>query len=172
MKRLQPTLYLVVAVLSACRSASGQRYGMCHILPMILIAFRAWPTELSPAGPSRMPSRCPKKMYPYPADKTVTTGIPLQEEFMPVTPELKNRYRGEIDITQDAKLVFVIGGGLGSQRVNQAVGRGGATLVARVKELAGRTCCRSGQRSQMQELSANKRSAAEQGRVRVMGYHP
>ena len=62
-----------------------------------------------------------KELYPYPADKTITTGIPLNKHFKPVTDELKKRYRSELDIPANAKLVFVIGGGLGSQDVNSAV---------------------------------------------------
>jgi UDP-N-acetylglucosamine--N-acetylmuramyl-(pentapeptide) pyrophosphoryl-undecaprenol N-acetylglucosamine transferase len=62
-----------------------------------------------------------KELYPYPADKTVTTGIPLNKNFKPVTGEIQKRYRGELDIPASSKMVFVIGGGLGSQDVNAAV---------------------------------------------------
>jgi UDP-N-acetylglucosamine--N-acetylmuramyl-(pentapeptide) pyrophosphoryl-undecaprenol N-acetylglucosamine transferase len=62
-----------------------------------------------------------KEQYPYPPEKTVTTGIPLNKHFEPVTSELKKRYRGQLDIPASSKMVFVIGGGLGSQDVNAAV---------------------------------------------------
>jgi UDP-N-acetylglucosamine--N-acetylmuramyl-(pentapeptide) pyrophosphoryl-undecaprenol N-acetylglucosamine transferase len=62
-----------------------------------------------------------KELYPYPPDKTVTTGIPLNKNFKPVTSELQKRYRGQLDIPVSSKMVFVIGGGLGSQDVNAAV---------------------------------------------------
>jgi len=62
-----------------------------------------------------------KELYPYDQDRTVTTGIPLNTNFKPVTPELKKSYRKQIEIPIDARLVFVIGGGLGSQDVNTAV---------------------------------------------------
>lgn len=62
-----------------------------------------------------------KELYPYPEAKTITTGIPLNKHFKPVTNELKKRYRAELDIPERSKVVFVIGGGLGSQDVNSAV---------------------------------------------------
>jgi UDP-N-acetylglucosamine--N-acetylmuramyl-(pentapeptide) pyrophosphoryl-undecaprenol N-acetylglucosamine transferase len=62
-----------------------------------------------------------KELYPYPADKTITTGIPLNKHFKPVTSELRKRYRNQLNIPEKSKLVFVIGGGLGSQDVNSAV---------------------------------------------------
>lgn len=63
----------------------------------------------------------PKDIYQYPPDKTVATGIPLQEDFVTVTPELQQTYRKQIGVPLDAPVLFVIGGGLGSQRVNAAV---------------------------------------------------
>jgi UDP-N-acetylglucosamine--N-acetylmuramyl-(pentapeptide) pyrophosphoryl-undecaprenol N-acetylglucosamine transferase len=62
-----------------------------------------------------------KELYPYPQAKTITTGIPLNKHFKSVTNELKKRYRAELDIPERSKVVFVIGGGLGSQDVNSAV---------------------------------------------------
>lgn len=63
----------------------------------------------------------PPEAYPYPADRTVQTGIPLRKEFAPVTPSQKQHFRRDMGIPAQAKLLFVIGGGLGSQRINQAV---------------------------------------------------
>jgi UDP-N-acetylglucosamine--N-acetylmuramyl-(pentapeptide) pyrophosphoryl-undecaprenol N-acetylglucosamine transferase len=63
----------------------------------------------------------PKELYPYPADKTVSTGIPISQQFVPVTEKLKDTYRKELNIPLKAKVLFVIGGGLGSDRVNTAV---------------------------------------------------
>lgn len=64
----------------------------------------------------------PESTYSYPSDKTRTTGIPLQADFVPVTTELKNQYRKSLNLPVSSPVVLVIGGGLGSQRVNSAVG--------------------------------------------------
>lgn len=63
----------------------------------------------------------PKELYPYPAAKTVTTGVPLAAEFKPVTPDLLRRYREELQIADAEQVVFVTGGGLGAARLNKAV---------------------------------------------------
>lgn len=76
-----------------------------------------------------------KERYPYPADQTVTTGIPLNKNFKPVTDELQKRYRAELDIPASSKMVFVIGGGLGSQDVNVAVADAVPHLLQDFKDL-------------------------------------
>ncbi len=63
----------------------------------------------------------PKELYPYPSDRTVTTGIPLQTAFVPVTSELKSKYRDQIKIPINSKVVLIIGGGLGAQRINSVI---------------------------------------------------
>lgn len=63
----------------------------------------------------------PVELYPYPPDKTVQVGIPIDASFMSVTDELKRQYRAELGITHAEQVIFVIGGGLGAVRLNDAV---------------------------------------------------
>jgi UDP-N-acetylglucosamine--N-acetylmuramyl-(pentapeptide) pyrophosphoryl-undecaprenol N-acetylglucosamine transferase len=63
----------------------------------------------------------PEEVYDYPIDLTITTGIPVQHDFTQVTGELQKKYRKEIGIPAQARVLFVIGGGLGSQTVNRGV---------------------------------------------------
>lgn len=63
----------------------------------------------------------PKEIYSYPPSRTVTVGVPLAHHFVPVTPELQRKFRKQIGLDQDAKVVLVTGGGLGAQRLNDAV---------------------------------------------------
>ena len=63
----------------------------------------------------------PADVYGYPAAKTVSVGIPLVGDFKPVTAALKAHYRQAIGLPAAAKMLFVIGGGLGAQRINQAL---------------------------------------------------
>lgn len=76
-----------------------------------------------------------QELYPYPADKTVTTGIPLNKYFKPVTSELQKKYRDQLGIPYRSKLVFIIGGGLGSQEVNSAVADAVPHLLEDLKDL-------------------------------------
>lgn len=107
--------------------------------------------------------------YEYPADKTVSTGIPLRPEFVPVTQTLKSKYRQELNIPKEAKLLFVIGGGLGSQRINAAVADAVPHLLGEHQDLhvvhaVGRA---------NEEAVADKYKmlqSSEQGRVRVKSY--
>jgi UDP-N-acetylglucosamine--N-acetylmuramyl-(pentapeptide) pyrophosphoryl-undecaprenol N-acetylglucosamine transferase len=63
----------------------------------------------------------PADIYPYPIDKTVSVGIPLVADFEPVTDSLQRHYRKVIDVPAKAKVLFIVGGGLGAQRINNAV---------------------------------------------------
>jgi UDP-N-acetylglucosamine--N-acetylmuramyl-(pentapeptide) pyrophosphoryl-undecaprenol N-acetylglucosamine transferase len=112
----------------------------------------------------------PKEVYDYPADKTFTTGIPLQSEFIHVDVKLKQQYRAEIDIPKSAKLLFIIGGGLGSQRINHAVVDAIPNLLREFPELhiihgAGRA-----NEAEIQTAYKQHLNEAEQGRIKVFGY--
>ena len=63
----------------------------------------------------------PARAYSYPASKTVTVGIPLVGNFEPVTPALLRHYRLLLKIPTTVKLLFIVGGGLGAQRINTAL---------------------------------------------------
>lgn len=63
----------------------------------------------------------PKETYPYPADRTITVGVPVQAEFQPVTKELQQQYKQALGLEKFGKILFVTGGGQGSIRLNDAV---------------------------------------------------
>ncbi len=63
----------------------------------------------------------PAESYPYPQDKTVSVGIPLVADFKPVSEPMKKAYRRDIAMPTSAKMLFIVGGGLGAQRINSAV---------------------------------------------------
>jgi UDP-N-acetylglucosamine--N-acetylmuramyl-(pentapeptide) pyrophosphoryl-undecaprenol N-acetylglucosamine transferase len=112
----------------------------------------------------------PPDAYHYPASKTVMTGIPLQADFVPVTAPLKAKYRAKLKLPAKAKVLFVIGGGLGSQRVNEAVASIVPHLLREFPDLhvvhgAGRA-----NESDIQKAYEDKLSPAEQGRLEVRGY--
>ena len=112
----------------------------------------------------------PPEVYSYPASKTVMTGIPLQSEFKTVTPKLKQLYRQELDLPAKAPLLFTIGGGLGAQRVNQALSSAIPHLIREFPDLhvvqaAGRNHEDAVLAEYQKELSP-----AEQGRLQVFGY--
>ena len=112
----------------------------------------------------------PEEVYHYPAAKTVTTGIPLQAGFKPVTDGLRARYRQEIDVPADAKLLFVIGGGLGAQRVNHAVAEALPHLLREFGDLYVVQSAGRANEAGITQFYNDNLSEAEQARVRVFGY--
>lgn len=111
----------------------------------------------------------PDDSYPYEPDKTVVTGIPVNKEFKPVTPALKKTYRREIKVPESVPMLFVIGGGLGSQRINKAVADALPNLLdefqdLRVVHVVGRANLNDMERLYEDRLPDGR------GRVRVLGF--
>lgn len=77
----------------------------------------------------------PPELYPYPADKTVDLGVPVSPDIQPVTPELQARYRKQLGFDKYAQIVLVTGGGLGAQRLNEAMVADAAALCKAFPEL-------------------------------------
>jgi UDP-N-acetylglucosamine--N-acetylmuramyl-(pentapeptide) pyrophosphoryl-undecaprenol N-acetylglucosamine transferase len=63
----------------------------------------------------------PKSVYDYPADKTVTVGVPYASEFRPVTSREVERFRDELGLGHFKKVLLAGGGGLGAQSINRAL---------------------------------------------------
>lgn len=114
----------------------------------------------------------PAAVYHYPIAKTVTTGIPLQEKFVPVTPQLQVQYREQLGLPVDSLQVLVIGGGLGSQRVNTAVSEAVPHLLREYKKLYVSHGVGRGNETASQKIYDDKLTTEERQRIRVFGYEP
>jgi UDP-N-acetylglucosamine--N-acetylmuramyl-(pentapeptide) pyrophosphoryl-undecaprenol N-acetylglucosamine transferase len=112
----------------------------------------------------------PKEVYNYPAATTVTTGIPLQSQFKPVNQKLKDEYRGDIDIPKSARMLFIIGGGLGSQRVNQAVSDVLSHLLHDLSDLYVVHVVGRANEAAIKHLYEAELTPGQQQRVKVFGY--
>ncbi len=112
----------------------------------------------------------PKDIYPYPANKTVTTGIPLSKDFVPVTAALKKQYRQAVKVPESAELLFIIGGGQGSQLINRAVSDILPHLLSEFPKLYVVQVAGEANVAEMTTLYDERLSEQEQGRVRVLGY--
>lgn len=112
----------------------------------------------------------PPEVYSYPASKTVMTGIPLRADFVPVTDSLKQKYRNKLKLPAQARVLFVIGGGLGSQRVNRAVADAVPHLLREFPDLRVLHATGRAHEADVQDSYKNKLSAAEQSRLEVLGY--
>ncbi len=112
----------------------------------------------------------PTEVYSYDPAKTVTVGVPTKAEYQFVTPDMKAAYRKELNIPQTAEMLFIIGGGLGAQRINEAIAGAMPDLMNQLSDLyvvhgAGRAN-EEAVRTRYQELLKPEDFA----RVQVMGF--
>ena len=63
----------------------------------------------------------PLEYYSYPADRAEWTGIPISDEFRPVSEAKKRSYKKELDFDPDKPLLVVTGGSLGARNINVAI---------------------------------------------------
>jgi len=64
-----------------------------------------------------------KETYSYPIDKTVSVGVPIKHDFVPVTPQLQLEYREETGLSKFKQLIFITGGGNGAAPLNGIVAK-------------------------------------------------
>lgn len=112
----------------------------------------------------------PSNEYPYPKDKIIITGIPLQKAFVPVTEAVEKRYRRELQIPEKTPMLFIIGGGLGSQRVNQAVAEALPHLLNEFKNLRVTHVVGRANETAMSQLYESTLEQAAWQRVEVLGF--
>ena len=112
----------------------------------------------------------PKDVYPYPANKTVTTGIPLSKAFVPVTKTLKKEYRSRIKMPESAQMLFIIGGGLGSQLINRAAGDILPHLLGEFPRLRVVHVAGEANLAEMTTLYDERLSETQQGRAELLDY--
>ena len=71
----------------------------------------------------------PLENYPYDRAKSTYVGVPIDESFRPATREEQRRYKTELGVDPDKKLVVAMGGGLGSISINDAMAEAAAQLA-------------------------------------------
>jgi len=77
----------------------------------------------------------PVSGYPYDKNKAIQVGIPLQKGFSRVSLDDKNKAKQLLDIPLDAPVLFVVGGGLGAQVINDAIIASSSELLTQFPEL-------------------------------------
>lgn len=77
----------------------------------------------------------PANLYPYPEEKTMQVGIPIQPEYSYVSDEDKANAKRNLGIEKDAPVVLVAGGGLGAQNVNNSILEASNELIKNVENI-------------------------------------
>lgn len=85
---------------------------------------------------SRHAVAMPKEFYNYPPDKTVYLGVPIGAGYKPVDERMMLVFRREVGLGAYKQVLLVTGGGLGAQRINDAIIAMTDTLLTRFPELA------------------------------------
>jgi UDP-N-acetylglucosamine--N-acetylmuramyl-(pentapeptide) pyrophosphoryl-undecaprenol N-acetylglucosamine transferase len=114
----------------------------------------------------------PKETYDYPPEKTVMVGVPSRSEFVHITPKLQKEYRKQLELEKFGKMLFVTGGGQGSQRLNEAVVKAVPELLRKYKGLVVVHAAGGNQAEAVVEAYKKVLDDEGQGRVAVQGFIP
>ncbi len=77
----------------------------------------------------------PIENYTYAADKMIQVGVPISDQYRPVSASKRSQYLQAIDIPTNSQLILVTGGGLGAQRLNTAITKISKQLLSRYPQL-------------------------------------
>ena len=77
----------------------------------------------------------PKEVYSYPAAKTITVGVPISHEYHVMAAAETADWKHQLGLPTKGRVLFVTGGGLGAQRMNNAVVDCAHDLLYRYKDL-------------------------------------
>jgi UDP-N-acetylglucosamine--N-acetylmuramyl-(pentapeptide) pyrophosphoryl-undecaprenol N-acetylglucosamine transferase len=112
----------------------------------------------------------PKELYPYPPEKTEYVGVPTKREFKSVNTELQASYKNEAGLIDFQQIVFVIGGGQGAQRLNEAVLAISKRLLGKYPKLALVHTVGSINEAAMNQAYSKELSSVQRANVLVKGY--
>jgi UDP-N-acetylglucosamine--N-acetylmuramyl-(pentapeptide) pyrophosphoryl-undecaprenol N-acetylglucosamine transferase len=112
----------------------------------------------------------PEEVYHYPADKTLTVGVPIGADYGPVTDAQKSAFRKQVGLPEQARVLLITGGGNGAHNLNMIVLANSPTLLKRYPDLkivhiAGRALAESLGAAYDQLLTPKQRE-----QVQVLGF--
>ena len=103
----------------------------------------------------------PKEVYQYPPQKTLSLGVPISREYHVFDAQHAQVIRQQLGLSAFDKIILITGGGLGAQRINNAVLACADDLLNRYPDLAivhiaGRANEQSLKTSYLQHIGAEK----------------
>jgi UDP-N-acetylglucosamine--N-acetylmuramyl-(pentapeptide) pyrophosphoryl-undecaprenol N-acetylglucosamine transferase len=78
----------------------------------------------------------PKEVYAYPQEKTISVGVPISRNFHVPSAQEVQQIREKLGLGAYKQVLLITGGGLGAQRVNDAVVSCASDLLRRYPQLA------------------------------------
>jgi UDP-N-acetylglucosamine--N-acetylmuramyl-(pentapeptide) pyrophosphoryl-undecaprenol N-acetylglucosamine transferase len=112
----------------------------------------------------------PKEVYSYPADKTITVGVPLAHHYKPFNSAEVLDARKQIGVPAKGRVLLVTGGGLGAHRLNMAFATCAPALLERYPDLTVLQIAGRANEAELRQLYQKELPAADQHRVVVKGY--
>lgn len=112
----------------------------------------------------------PAEIYAYPAASTVSVGVPVSHEFRQRTTDELAAIRQELSLRPSQRVLLVTGGGLGAQRLNDAVVAMSPDLLRRYPELGIVHLAGRSQSRQVEEQYDTILSPDYRERVEVIGF--
>lgn len=112
----------------------------------------------------------PKEVYRYPADKTVTVGVPVSHKYHVLSAAQQHAVRKQLGLDEFGRVVLVTGGGLGAKNINEAVISCMPELLARYPKLAVVHLTGRGKDSAARQRYKKELSPADQKRVIIRDF--
>ena len=112
----------------------------------------------------------PKEIYKYPANKTVTVGVPIGKHFLPVTKSSQASYKEELGLGNYKQVIFITGGGLGAQRLNEVVAQVMPELLKNYPDLVAVHAVGRDHKQSMRHLYDKNLATADMPRVIIKGF--
>lgn len=106
----------------------------------------------------------------YPPESTITTGIPVAADFQLASATDQEKAKNKLGLTNFSQLVLVTGGGLGAQRLNEAVVALAPTLLEEFPELALIHLTGESQEKTVNASYQKCLSSADLSRIQVIGF--
>lgn len=105
----------------------------------------------------------PKEVYAYPADRTITVGVPISHKYLPLTAEERTKKMSSLGLGTYKKVVLLTGGGNGAKSLNDALALAAPELLKRypdlaIVQLAGRSLAPALSQKYLDMLSTEDRS--------------
>ena len=113
----------------------------------------------------------PKEIYHYPADKTVTVGVPIARQYTkPTSAKEQRAVRSQLGLPADARVLLVTGGGNGAARLNDWLLGCAPQLFARYSDLIIVHLAGRDKETVVRQAYHKILPPAEQGRAIIKGF--
>ncbi len=112
----------------------------------------------------------PKEVYPYPAYKTVTVGVPISTQYHLSTPQETTAIRKRLGFGPDQKIILLTGGGHGSLLLNEALVAIAGELLDRYPDLEIIQLTGRDHADQISNKYNDMLTAKQRSRLHVEGY--